>query len=171
MHQRRRHRRRLNRPPARPTTPMTTGTTAAPTEAEAEAEAAKPTYPAASTPAVCDNPILCWPKTRPGRLCARKQPRPGHRYQQFLGLLARIDHLDVPTRRQGLREFPYQLGLVTGGQDEVGEALVGIDLHHVSENRTVSDQQQRLRNLQGRGHGSDASSAAQDYGLHVAATG
>src|SRR5580693_4533312 len=44
---------------------MTTGTTAAPTEAEAEA--AKPTYPAASTPAVCGNPILCWPKARPGR--------------------------------------------------------------------------------------------------------
>ena len=42
---------------------MTTGTTAAPTEAEAEA--AKPTYPAASTPAVCGNPILCWPKRDP----------------------------------------------------------------------------------------------------------
>jgi hypothetical protein len=58
-----------------------------------------------------------------------------------VGVLARIDNLDVPAARQGLREFPYQLGLVTGGQDEVGEALVGIDLHHVSENRTVSDQQ------------------------------
>jgi hypothetical protein len=40
---------------------MTTGTTAAPTEAEA----AKPTYPAASTPAVCDNPILCGQKRDP----------------------------------------------------------------------------------------------------------
>ena len=58
-----------------------------------------------------------------------------------VGVLARIDNLDVPAARQGLREFPYQLGLITGGQDEVGEALVGIDLHHVSENRTVSDQQ------------------------------
>ena len=58
-----------------------------------------------------------------------------------VGLLARVDHLDLPTGRQGLREFRYQLGLVTSGQDEVGEPLVGIDLHHVGENRTVSDQQ------------------------------
>src|ERR1700728_2487915 len=58
-----------------------------------------------------------------------------------VGLLARVDHLDLPTGREGLREFPYQLCLITGRQDEVGEALVGIDLHHVGENRTVSYQQ------------------------------
>ena len=61
-----------------------------------------------------------------------------------VGLDPGVDHLDVPRARQPVGELDDPVGQVTRGQDELGEALLGVDPQQVTEDRLTGDLEERF---------------------------
>lgn len=86
-------------------------------------------------------------------------------------VLAGVDDVDSPIRRE-LPDVPLNcLAAIADSEDEILHALAGIDVHHVMQNRPITDRQHRLRKVGSGRQGADTSTAAQDQCLHVARIG
>jgi hypothetical protein len=83
------------------------------------------------------------------------------------GVLAAVDDLHAPARRQGQGEVGEGLVLEPGRQHELRQPLRGVQLEDVQQDRPVGDFEQRLGELERVRIGTRAATPAQDQAPHA----